>query len=73
MTNATLPEAGAPGVGACAHHWLIESPNGAMSRGRCKLCGAEKEFPNSAEDRLWERDIPQSRWTGRAEGNSAGY
>jgi hypothetical protein len=73
MTNATLPDAGAPDIRACAHHWLIESPNGAMSLGRCKLCGAEKEFPNSAEDRLWERDIPQSRWTGRGDGSAAGY
>lgn len=54
---------------ACAHHWLIESPNGETSRGTCKLCGATKEFPNSAEDGLWERDVPLSRWTGRADSN----
>jgi hypothetical protein len=54
---------------ACAHHWIIASPEGAMSLGRCKRCGVEKEFPNSAEDGLWMRDVPQSRWTGRAEGN----
>jgi hypothetical protein len=52
---------------ACAHHWVIASPNGEMSVGRCKVCGAEKEFPNSAEDYLWERSVPQSRWTGRAD------
>jgi hypothetical protein len=51
----------------CAHHWVIASPNGAMSLGRCKICGSEKEFPNSAEDGLWQRDEPQSRWTGRSE------
>jgi hypothetical protein len=54
---------------SCAHHWIIASPEGAMSLGRCKRCGVEKEFPNSAEDGLWMRDVPQSRWTGRAEGN----
>jgi hypothetical protein len=54
---------------ACTHHWIIASPEGAMSLGRCKRCGVEKEFPNSAEDGLWMRDVPQSRWTGRAEGN----
>ena len=54
----------APG---CAHHWVIASPNGEMSMGRCKVCGAEKEFPNSAEDYLWERSVPQSRWTGRSD------
>lgn len=38
----------------CRHHWLIESPHGATSMGICKLCGAQKEFRNSAYDRLWE-------------------
>ena len=54
----------------CAHHWVIASPAGEMSTGRCKVCGAEKEFPNSAEDYLWERSVPQSRWTGRADTKS---
>jgi hypothetical protein len=61
---------------ACAHHWVIASPNGEMSVGKCKVCGLEKEFPNSAEDYLWERSVPQSRWTGRADnpsGHSDGY
>lgn len=31
----------------CAHHWLIEPPSGPMSKGVCKLCGAEKEFLNN--------------------------
>lgn len=56
----------------CAHHWVIAAPNGAMSVGRCKRCGTEKEFPNSAEDYLWERSVPQSRWTGRTEFKSSG-
>lgn len=51
----------------CVHRWVIETPNGAMSRGVCRTCGAEKEFPNSAEDGLWEREVPQSRWTGRSD------
>ncbi|HYM13970.1 MAG TPA: hypothetical protein VEZ14_00225 [Dehalococcoidia bacterium] len=51
----------------CIHHWVIASPNGAMSLGKCKVCGLEREFPNSAEDGLWEREVPQSRWTGRTE------
>ncbi|HXK34388.1 MAG TPA: hypothetical protein VNM91_10285 [Dehalococcoidia bacterium] len=59
----------------CVHHWVIAAPNGEMSVGRCKLCGLEKEFPNSAEDYLWERSVPQSRWTGRADtpSGNAGY
>ena len=31
----------------CAHHWALETPTGGpTSRGRCKRCGAEKDFPN---------------------------
>jgi hypothetical protein len=56
----------------CAHHWVIASPNGETSVGRCKVCGLEKDFPNSADDYLWERNVPKSRWTGRAETQSFG-
>ena len=73
MTDTALHESETQ-TATCAHHWLIDSPNGETSRGRCKHCGAEKEFPNSAEDRLWERDVPQSRWTGRGDaGGMAGF
>jgi len=30
----------------CRHHWLIESPNGPTSRGRCRRCGTERDFTN---------------------------
>jgi hypothetical protein len=40
----------------CRHHWLIESPHGAISLGICRLCGARKEFSNSVHGRLWEDD-----------------
>jgi hypothetical protein len=33
----------------CKHFWLIDSPNGPISRGRCKVCGALKEFKNYLE------------------------
>ncbi|HZP56668.1 MAG TPA: hypothetical protein VFC53_03835 [Dehalococcoidia bacterium] len=66
-TNTPATEAEVREQPACAHHWVIASPNGATSHGVCKRCGLEKEFPNSAEDYLWERDVPQSRWTGRSE------
>ena len=36
-------------AGACAHHWVIESPAGPTSRGCCTLCGAENDFPNYAQ------------------------
>ncbi len=30
----------------CAHHWLIESPDGETSRGVCRICGASRQFAN---------------------------
>lgn len=58
----------------CVHYWVIASPDaspdGEMSTGKCKVCDAEKEFPNSADDYLWERSVPQSRWTGRSDAKS---
>lgn len=50
----------------CRHHWLIESPQGPTSMGICKLCGARKEFSNSATDFLWEdeplSELSHGRW-----------
>jgi len=51
----------------CRHRWVIATPNGETSQGVCRTCGSTKEFPNAAEDGLWERNVPQSRWTGRTE------
>lgn len=41
-------------TGPCQHRWVIEPPNGATSRGRCKRCGASRRFPNAPEDALWD-------------------
>ncbi len=30
-----------------SHFWLVESPNGPTSIGRCRYCGAVKELANS--------------------------
>ena len=30
----------------CAHHWLIEPPQGPTSIGTCKICGETSEFEN---------------------------
>jgi hypothetical protein len=49
----------------CRHHWRIASPNGAMSVGTCKLCGAQREFPNSTNESVWDNDHGESgfgRW-----------
>jgi len=31
----------------CTHHWIIDPPNGPTSTGRCRLCGATKQFTNN--------------------------
>ena len=31
----------------CPHHWIIETANGPISKGKCKLCRVEREFNNS--------------------------
>lgn len=33
----------------CAHHWVIEPPNGPTSEGVCQRCGERRAFTNSAE------------------------
>ncbi len=53
-------------VGGCRHHWLIESPRGALSSGRCKLCGEERAFRNSANDYIWDDDSSSSSGYGRS-------
>jgi hypothetical protein len=52
----------------CRHHWVIESPQGATSLGRCKLCHEVREFRNSAADTLWEGD-PMSSINKMGRGN----
>ena len=63
---------GTEGEPLCRHHWVIESPQGATSQGRCKHCGELKEFRNSAEDTLWEGD-PMSSISKMGGGSSREY
>ncbi|MBI5946637.1 MAG: hypothetical protein HY875_00680 [Chloroflexi bacterium] len=57
------------GVSAmCRHHWIIDTPNGAVSGGSCKRCGQQREFRNSSEDLMWDSDsfsLNGSRYRGR--------
>jgi len=46
----------APEEPTCKHHWLIETPRGSMSSGRCKVCGEQREFRNSTTDYVWDDD-----------------
>ena len=32
----------------CPHHWIIETPDGPISTGRCRMCGEEREFAHGA-------------------------
>jgi hypothetical protein len=44
----------------CQHHWVIETPRGSLSAGRCKRCGEQREFRNSASDHVWEDESGNS-------------
>ena len=46
---------------SCQHHWVIASPRGAMSEGRCKRCGEEREFRNSTTDYIWDDDSTKDK------------
>ena len=62
----------APEAPVCRHHWRIESPNGAISVGRCKRCGEVRDFQNSSTDSIWENDSDSgNRWRGRGRNNAA--
>ncbi len=37
---------------ACRHHWVIDTPDGPTSEGRCKNCGLRRSFLNVYEDVL---------------------
>lgn len=42
----------------CIHHWIIDPPDGPISKGYCKLCGSEKEFPNDLSY-SWKEDVKE--------------
>ncbi|HEY5475336.1 MAG TPA: hypothetical protein VIK11_01360 [Tepidiformaceae bacterium] len=61
-------------AGLCQHHWVIETPNGSVSNGRCKRCGVLRDFRNSSEDLMWDNDsfsLNGSRYRGRRAGQSS--
>ena len=43
----------------CAHYWIIESPQGPVSKGVCKYCGAVSEFSNYLPYPSWEGKMPK--------------
>lgn len=34
---------------ACVHHWVLAHPEDEVIHGRCKRCGATREYPASVE------------------------
>lgn len=49
---------------ACQHHWVIAAPDGPVSLGKCKLCGAVKEFQNYVEGAAWAQDVSLEQLAG---------
>ena len=35
---------------SCVHFWMIDEADGETSKGKCKYCGATKEFINNVFD-----------------------
>ncbi|MDP9237739.1 MAG: hypothetical protein M3P30_10185 [Chloroflexota bacterium] len=33
----------------CVHHWVLAHPEADVIRGRCKRCGATRDYPASVE------------------------
>ena len=50
MAQATIDSKTAATTEQHFHRWRIEEPNGAISLGTCKTCGATKEFKNWLAD-----------------------
>lgn len=40
----------------CEHFWVIETANGPVSSGVCRLCGSRREFFNYLSDCLADKD-----------------
>lgn len=36
-------------TGTCVHHWVLSLPEDDVVRGRCKRCGAVREYPASVD------------------------
>ncbi len=41
-----------PGRSMCQHHWVIDPPEGPVSKGVCRSCGEERDFPSYTEGPL---------------------
>jgi hypothetical protein len=55
--RAELAPAQAEVSSDCAHHWMIETPNGESSSARCKSCGATRNFLNYSQRKVLTRSV----------------
>ena len=42
----------------CVHYWIIDSPDGPTSKGRCKYCGIVADFFNNLQGCLNKTESP---------------
>jgi hypothetical protein len=36
-------------MAVCVHHWVLSAPQDDVIHGRCKRCGARRDYPASTE------------------------
>ncbi len=60
VTTRELPEEASleEEVSTCRHHWLIDAAGGRLSKGICRLCGAQRSFTNYLEGTAWGPSEP---------------
>ncbi|MBI2855993.1 MAG: hypothetical protein HYX93_04025 [Chloroflexi bacterium] len=51
------PEISLEGGNECIHYWVIDVPDGPVSKGLCRLCGETRDFRNYLESASgWDDD-----------------
>ncbi|MFO8009882.1 MAG: hypothetical protein R6U89_03620 [Dehalococcoidia bacterium] len=56
LDNTVKRSGEAEALAECVHHWLIEPPEGPVSKGVCLKCGEVKEFNNYLPFSSWEKE-----------------
>jgi hypothetical protein len=51
----------APAAQVCKHRWLLEAPVGELTQGRCRLCGASREFAERWRTGSYNSRLPRGR------------
>jgi hypothetical protein len=52
----------------CTHHWIIGRATASVSSGECRVCGAQRQFPNYLSDCLANPDKESyQEWLNRQE------